>query len=111
MKAKKNLGCPQCGKEMQPVEYDIGFGVEVNSLSCPSCMFHLTDEEKLEEAIGKLKEKTTEHRKVIKIGSGVGVRLSNKLAKEHEIEEGQLVEVIDRHDGILIRPCSSSRHH
>ena len=36
--------CPQCKNDMNNVKFDIGYGIEVDSLHCKKCGFNITDE-------------------------------------------------------------------
>ena len=53
MKVKK---CPECKSEMKKVEFDVEYGIAVNSLHCENCGFNITENKKLENALIPLKE-------------------------------------------------------
>ena len=36
--------CPQCKNDMDKIKFDIGYGIEVDSLHCKKWGFNITDE-------------------------------------------------------------------
>ena len=87
--------CPQCKSELKKVIFDVGYGVEVESLHCERCGFNITEDYKLKKAISSLRDQMTKKVKVIKVGTGLGVRFPNEVVKSFSLKKGE---------GILLKP-------
>ena len=48
--------CPQCKLELRNVVFDVGYGVNGESLHCNKCEFNITKSYKLEKSIFSLRE-------------------------------------------------------
>jgi len=51
--------CPQCKSTLKRVVFDVGYGVDVDSLHCGKCGFNITEDKKLKKALTSLKEQMT----------------------------------------------------
>jgi len=51
------MKCPQCKTKMENVQYDVEFGIVINSLTCPDCRHNFTKEVEIDKIIKKLQEK------------------------------------------------------
>lgn len=96
------MKCPNCKAEMEEVKWDIGFGILVDSNHCPKCKFNVTDEKKLEQAIKQLREKMVFERKIVRIGTGLGIRLPNQLVEKYNIQYGKAVKIIPEREKIVV---------
>jgi len=55
--------CPQCKAELKKVRFDVGYGIDVESLHCEKCGFNITEDKLIKKRIndiesGKIKGKT-----------------------------------------------------
>ena len=96
------MKCSQCGTEMEKITYDIGYDIDIESLTCPNCRFNVTEEEKLDKAIDQLRDKMTMKVKVVKIGTGVGIRFPNEIARKLRIRRGAELKVAHGGDKLVI---------
>ena len=87
------MKCPECKLNMKKVKFDIGYGIEVDSLHCEKCGFNITDNRVLNAALTTLKEKMTKEVKVIEIGSGLGIRFPNEIVKNFKLKRGEEIIV------------------
>lgn len=94
--------CPQCKRELKKVAFDIGYGINVESLHCDKCGFNITKEEKLNSAISYLREQMTKEVKVIKVGTGLGVRFPNNVVKSFSLKKGEEILLKPQIDGIKL---------
>ena len=78
---------------MKKVKFDIGYGIEVDSLHCEKCGFNITDNRVLNAALTTLKEKMTKEVKIIEIGSGLGIRFPNEIVKNLKLKGGEEIIV------------------
>ena len=97
------MRCPDCKEEMRKVKYDIGFGIVIDSLTCSGCKHNITDEEVLDVAMKKMRMKMAISVKTVRIGTGIGIRFPNEIAKKMHIKQGQEMEIITRGDELVIR--------
>ena len=81
--------CPQCKTELKKTIFDVGYGVNVESLHCEKCGFNITEDNKLQEAICSLREQMSKEIKVIKVGTGLGVRFPNEVVKNLKLKKGE----------------------
>jgi len=94
--------CPQCKSRLEKVKFDIGYGIDVNSLHCKRCGFNITENNKLKSAISSLKDHMSKQIKIIKIGTGLGVRFPNEIVKSMNLKKGEEVELRPDDEGIRI---------
>ena len=94
--------CPQCKSEMRKVLFDISYGVNVESLHCDKCEFNITKDNKLKRALDSLKEQMSKEIKVIKIGTGLGVRFPNEVVRSFNLKKGKEVVLKPELDGVKL---------
>lgn len=99
---KKNQKCPQCKCNLKKVIFDVGYGVDVESLHCEKCGFNITEDNKLEKAISSLKEQMTKEVKVIKVGNGLGIRFPNEMVKSFKLHKGEDLLLKPEVDGLKV---------
>ena len=97
------MKCPKCKENMEMVKYDLGFGIVVDSLTCPICRFNITDEKILDEAMEKIRKKMAIRIKVLSIGTGIGIRFPNEIVKNMNLKKGQEIEIIPKSNEIVIK--------
>lgn len=97
------MRCPKCNTTMEKVKWDVGFGVLVSSFHCPKCKFNLTDEKGVNRAIIKLRKRMTFERKIVRIGTGFGLRFPNELVEEYKIGRGKLVKIFPEKERIIVK--------
>ena len=85
---------------MKKVQFDIGYGVTVDSLHCQKCGFNLTQDKKLKNALGALREQMSKPVKLVRIGTGIGVRFSNEVVKNYGLKAGEKVLLKPEMNGI-----------
>ena len=96
------MKCPQCKKILQKKIFDIGYGIEVPAKHCTHCGFNITDDKMLDRAIIALKEQMSKEVKVIKIGTGLGIRLPNDMVKNYNLKKGEEIRIKPERDGIKL---------
>lgn len=96
--------CPQCKKEMEKTRFDIGYGIEIDSLHCKRCGFNVTDNKVLNKAILTLKEQMAKEVKIIEIGTGLGIRFPNEIVKTFKFKKGEEILVKPEIDGLKLIP-------
>lgn len=94
--------CPQCRVNLEKVKFDIGYGVEVESLHCKKCGFNLTEDNRLKTAISSLREQMSKEIKIVKIGSGLGVRFPNEIVKNYKLKRGEDIILKPELDGLKL---------
>jgi|SRR3989344_7386032 len=94
--------CPQCKNALKNVVFDVGYGVKVDSLHCERCGFNITDDNVLKKAIFALKENIAKEVKVIKVGTGLGLRFPNEIVKGFGIKRGEEVLLKPEEGGIKV---------
>ncbi len=87
---------------MEKVKFDIGYGIEVDSLHCKNCGFNITEDKKLSKAIGELREQMSKEVKIVRVGTGLGVRLTNEIVKNYDLSPGENVLLKPEVDGIKL---------
>ena len=97
------MRCNNCGNEMEKVKYDVGFGVEVDSYTCSNCHHNFTDEKVLDKAMEAMREKMAIKVKLLKVGTGVGIRLPNEVVKNMGLKTGEEVELIQQKNQLIIK--------
>ena len=98
------MKCPNCKNEMERVKFDMGYGIETNSLHCGKCGFNITDEKALNKALELLKEKMAKEVKIIEIGTGLGIRFPNDIVKNLKLKKGEELIVKPEGNGLKIIP-------
>ncbi len=88
---------------MEKVKYDVGFGIVVDSFTCSNCHHNFTDEKLLDEAMEKMRGKMAIRVKILRIGTGIGIRIPNEIAQKMKLKTGQEVEIIPRDKQIIVK--------
>lgn len=94
--------CPQCKSELKKVVFDIGYGVNVESLHCDKCGFNITKDDRLKKALSSLREQMAKEIKIIKVGTGLGVRFPNEVVKNFSLRKGEELLLKPEIDGIKL---------
>ncbi len=94
--------CPQCKSELKDIIFDVGYGINIDSLHCEKCGFNLTDNNKLKNALKSLKEQMTKEVKIIKVGAGLGVRFPNDVVKVFKLKKGEEILLKPEEDGVKL---------
>ena len=97
------MKCPKCKEEMEKVKYDVGFGIVVDSLTCPTCKFNVTDEKVLDKAMEKMRKKMAIRTKILRIGTGIGIRFPNEIVRNRNLKKGQEIEIIPKSHEIILK--------
>lgn len=100
------MKCGNCGNKMDKVKYDVGFDILIDSYTCSNCRHNLTDEKALDKAMEKLREKMAVKVKLLKVGTGIGIRLPNEIAKNMGFKTGKEVEIIQQAKQLIIKEKS-----
>lgn len=98
------MKCPTCKLNMKNVKFDIGYGIEVDSLHCEKCGFNITNEKVLNKALTSLKEQMSKEVKIIEIGTGLGIRFPNEIVKSFKLKKGREITVKPEVDGLKLVP-------
>lgn len=101
--------CPQCKLTLKKVIFDIGYGINVESLHCDHCGFNITEDNKLQGALSSLREQMTKEIKIIKIGTGLGVRFPNEVVKSFNLRKGKEVLLKPEVDGVKLVVTSQNK--
>ncbi len=96
------MKCPQCKTELKKVSFDLGYGVDVASLHCQKCGFNVTKDDRLRKALSSLREQMAKEVKVIKVGTGLGVRFPNEIVKSFDVKKGKILLVKPEADGVKL---------
>lgn len=94
--------CPQCKSELRKTVFDVGYGVNVESLHCEKCGFNITEDNKLKKAISNLREQMAKEIKIIKVGTGLGVRFPNEIVKNFRLRKGEEILLKPEMDGMKL---------
>ena len=94
--------CPQCRSELKKVKFDEGYGIDVESLHCEKCGFNITEDQKLKKAITSLKEHMAKEIRIIKVGTGLGVRFPNEIVKNFKLKKGEEILLKPEIDGVKL---------
>jgi len=97
------MKCGNCGEKMEKVKYDVGFGIMVDSFTCPNCHHDFTDEKILDEAMEKMRERMAIKVKILRVGTGIGIRFPNEIAQKMRLKTGQEVELIPKDKQIIVK--------
>ena len=96
------MKCPQCKNELKKIKFDIGYGIEVDSMNCDKCQFNVTPDNKMKNAIELLREKMKKEVRIIQIGNGLGIRLTNNIVKNYNLKRGEKISLRPEADGIKL---------
>jgi len=94
--------CPQCKAKLEKVKFDIGYGLDVESLNCKKCGFNITQDNKLRNAINSLREQMSKEIKIVRVGTGLGVRFPNEVVKSYKLKKGEEMTIKPEGDGIKL---------
>lgn len=94
--------CPQCKVNLKKINFDIGYGIEVESLHCEKCGFNITRDNNLKTAISSLREQMSKEIKIVKVGTGLGVRFPNAIVKSYKLKKGEDIILKPDFDGIKL---------
>ncbi len=97
------MKCTNCGGKLEKVKYDVGFGIVVDSYTCSNCHHNVTDEKTLDAVMEKLRERMAVRVKLVKVGTGIGLRLPNEIARRMKLRQGKEVEIITQADRLVIK--------
>ncbi len=97
------MKCSNCRNEMEKVKYDVGFGILIDSYTCSNCHHNFTNEKILDEAMEKLREKMSIKVKLLKVGTGLGLRLPNEVVRSMGLKTGKEVEIIQQKNQLIIK--------
>lgn len=87
---------------MEKMKFDVGYGIEVESLHCSNCGFNITEDKKLKTAMSELRNQMSKEVKVVKIGTGLGVRLTNDIVKSYNLKQGENILLKPEVDGVKL---------
>jgi len=96
------LRCPQCKSRLKKVMFDIGYGINIESLHCEKCGFNITEDSKLKDALSSLRKQMTKEIKIIKVGSGLGIRFPNHVVKSFNLRKGEKILLKPDADGVKL---------
>lgn len=96
------MKCTQCKSGMEKMKFDVGYGIEVDSLHCKKCGFNITEDNKLNKALTELREQMSKEVKIVQVGTGLGVRFSNEMVKSYGFEAGENVLLKPEVDGVKV---------
>ena len=82
--------------------FHVGYGVNVESLHCAKCGFKITKNNKLKMALTSLREQMTKEIKIIKVGTGLGLRFPNDVVKSFNLKKGEDVLLKPEVDGVKL---------
>ena len=85
------MKCLQCKSIMENAKFDVGYGIEVESLHCKKCGHNVTDAKVMNRALLKLRKQMAKQVKIVRIGLGLGIRIPNELAKSFHLHKGETV--------------------
>ena len=89
--------CPQCQSLLKEVSFDLGYGIEVDSLHCRKCSFNITKDTTLRKILDYMRSQMSKQIKLVRVGNGVGVKIPNEFVKTYKLKKGE---------GILLKPES-----
>ena len=98
------MKCQTCKLDMKNVKFDIGYGIEVDSLHCEKCGFNITNNKVLNKALTSLKEHMAKEVKIIEIGTGLGIRFPNEIVKSLKLKKGEEIIVKPEKGGLKLIP-------
>ena len=98
----KKMRCPQCKTTMEKVRFDVGYGIEIDSLHCKKCGHNVTNEKLMNRALLELRKRMSKEVRIIRVGIGLGVRIPNELAKSFHLQKGKNVLLQPEEDGIRL---------
>lgn len=96
------MKCPQCKSKMDKKSFNIGYDISINSLHCKNCGFNITNNKELKPALIKLQKLMSKEVKVVRIGAGLGIRLSNDIIKGYRLKFGENVILKPEIDGVKV---------
>jgi len=96
------MKCLQCKSDMGKAKFDIGYGIKVDSMHCGKCGFNVTDEKKMKLALTQFRKMSAKEVKIVRIGTGLGVRFPNELVKSLNLKQGVEVLLMPEENGIKI---------
>lgn len=85
------MKCPQCRSKMEEIRFDIGYGIEVDSTHCKKCGFNITNNKKLKRALNELHKQMSKEVRIVRVGTGLGIRLSNDIVRNYKLKAGENV--------------------
>lgn len=94
--------CSQCKSNLEKATFDIGYGVNVESLHCAKCGFNITEDNNLRTALTSLRQQMSKETKIIKVGSGLGLRFPNDIVKSLNLRKGEEVLLKPESDGVKL---------
>ena len=87
---------------MNPWIFNIGYGIEVKSKHCRRCGFNVTPKDRLNKALKLLRHNMKKEVKIIKIGTGLGLRFPNEIVKSYKLKKGEDILLKPDGDGLRL---------
>jgi len=87
--------CPQCQSRLKEVSFDLGYGMEIDSLHCRKCGFNITKDTALRKTLNHMRAQMNKQIKIVRVGNGLGVRIPNEFVKTYKFKKGE---------GVLLKP-------
>jgi len=100
------MECPECKSKMKKVKFEVGYGIEVDSLHCDKCGFNITDDSVLNKALVNLRNQMAKEVKIIEIGTGLGIRFPNEIVRSFNLKRGKEIMVKPESDGLKLVPSN-----
>ncbi|HLD07006.1 MAG TPA: hypothetical protein VJC16_05765 [Candidatus Nanoarchaeia archaeon] len=94
--------CPQCKNTLEKTKFGVGYGIEIDSLHCKQCGFTITENNTLAAAMDTLRERMSKEIKIIKVGTGLGVRFPNEIVKNYKLKKGEEIILQPDVDGLKL---------
>jgi len=87
---------------MERIIYDVGYGVEVNSMHCEKCGFNVTDPGEMKKKMFQLRKNMEKAVKVIRVGTGLGIRFPNHIVQCFKLKKGAEIKLMPDKEGVRI---------
>ncbi len=71
-------------------------------MHCKKCGFTITENNRLKTAISSLREQMSKEIKIVKVGTGLGIRLPNEVVKSYKLKKGEEIVIKPELDGIQL---------
>jgi hypothetical protein len=84
------------------MQFDIGYGIKVDSLNCAKCGFNLTNDKRMQGALAEFRRRSAKEVKIIRIGEGLGIRFPNEVVKGLKLKKGMDVLLMPEEQGLKI---------
>lgn len=98
----KMTKCRQCGNELREIKYNVGYGLDIETLHCDKCRFNVTEPKKLKQTIRELRDRMSKKVKVVSVGEGVGIRFPKEFVENYKIKKGAFLTIEPENNEIKI---------